>query len=62
MTTLVDRRTSAVRPRPGKEAAELTRLRAENARLRKDLAKKVAAPVVLEKTHALLEMLSEGAD
>ena len=62
MTTLVDRRTSAVRPKPGREAAEPTRLRAQNVRLRKDLAKKDAALVVLGKVHALLEMLSEGAD
>jgi transposase len=61
MTTLTDRRTSTARPKPGREAAELARLRAENQRLKKDLAKKDAALVVLGKTHALLEMLSESA-
>lgn len=59
---LTDRRTSPVRPKPGREAAELARLRAENQRLKKNLAKKDAALVVLGKTHALLEMLSESAD
>jgi transposase len=62
MRTLADQRTSAVRPRPGREGAELARLRAENERLKKDLAKKDAALVVPGKTHALLEMLSESAD
>jgi hypothetical protein len=36
-------------------------LRAENQRLARDLAKRDAALVVLGKTHALLEMLSEGS-
>jgi transposase-like protein len=62
MTGLTDRRTSPARPKHGREAAELARLRAENQRLKKDLAKKDAALVVLGKTHALLEMLSESAD
>jgi transposase-like protein len=62
MATLTDQRTSPARPKPGREAAELARLRAENVRLKKDLATKDAALVVLGKTHALLEMLSESAD
>jgi transposase len=62
MTGLTDQRTSPARPAPGREAAELARLRAENQRLKKDLAKKDGALVVLGKTHVLLEMLSESAD
>jgi transposase len=62
MGGLTDQRTSPARPKPGREAAELARLRAENQRLKKDLAKKDAALVVPGKTHALLEMLSESAD
>jgi hypothetical protein len=41
--------------------AESARLPAENQRLTRDLAMKGTALVVLGKTHALLELLSEGA-
>ena len=49
MHTLTGQRTSPARPKPGREAAEVARLRAENQRLKKDLAKKDAALVVLGK-------------
>lgn len=43
------------------EAAELARLRRENARLRSELDKTREALVITGKAHALLEKLSEGA-
>jgi transposase-like protein len=62
MATLTDRRTSPARPKKAAEQAELERLRKKVARLEKDVAKRDAALEVLGKAHALLEMLSEGAD
>jgi transposase-like protein len=62
MATLVDRRTSAVRPKKAAEQAELERLRKKVARLEKEGARKDAALDLLGKAHALLEMLSESAD
>ena len=61
-STLVDRRTSAARPRKSAEAAELERLRGKVARLQKEGAAKDAALELLGKAHALLELLSESAD
>lgn len=43
------------------EAAELARLRRDNARLRAELDKTRQALVITGKAHALLERLSEGA-
>jgi transposase-like protein len=50
--------------RPGRSAeqVEADRLRAENERLRAELAKTKAALDVVGKAHALLELLSESAD
>jgi transposase len=59
---LVDKRTSAARPRKAAEAAELERLREKVARLEKEGAAKDAALELLGKAHALLELLSESAD
>lgn len=59
LDALVDRRTSAVRP---KKAAELERLRKKVARLEKDLPRRDAALEVMGKANALLELLSESAD
>lgn len=44
------------------DAAELARLRRENARLRTELDKTREALVITGKAHALLERLSESAD
>jgi transposase len=62
LDALVDRRTSAVRPKKAAEQAELERLRKKVARLEKDLARRNAALEVMGKANALLELLSEGAD
>lgn len=48
--------------RGGPSRSELARLRAENARLRKQLAKQEAIIEVQGKVHALLEELSKSAD
>ena len=61
-STLVDKRTSAARPRKAAQEAELERLRARLARLEKQGAAKDAALELLGKAHALLELLSESAD
>jgi transposase len=52
------------RRRGGKsaEAAELERLRKQNERLAKELARSQAALDIMGKAHALLELLSESAD
>lgn len=60
--TLVDKRTSAARPRKAAETAELERLREKVARLEKESAAKGAALDLMGKAHALLELLSESAD
>ncbi|TKA11801.1 hypothetical protein [Actinacidiphila oryziradicis] len=62
MATLVDKRTSAARPKKAAELAELERLRKKVARLEKEGAQKDAALELLGKAHALLELLSESAD
>ena len=50
------------RPARSAEQVEADRLRAENERLRAELAKTKAALDVVGKAHALLELLSESAD
>jgi transposase-like protein len=62
MATLVDKRTSAARPKKAAEQAEVERLRRKVARLEKEGAQKDAALELLGKAHALLELLSESAD
>jgi transposase len=60
----VDRGPSP-RRRRGKnadEAAELARLRQQNEKLAKDLARTQAALDIMGKAHALLELLSESAE
>jgi transposase len=55
----------AARPRIGSgspEQAENDRLRRDNERLQRELAKAQAALEVVGKAHALLELLSESAD
>ncbi|MFG2845143.1 hypothetical protein ACGF12_18520 [Kitasatospora sp. NPDC048296] len=59
---LVDRRTSAARPKKSPAEAEAEKLRRENERLKKELARNKAALEVLGKASALLEMISESAD
>jgi len=57
--------TSSTPRRRGKasaEQAELERLRRQNERLAKDLARTQAALDVMGKAHALLELLSESAE
>ena len=56
--------TAARRRRPGPtgEQAELERLRRQNEKLAKDLARSQAALDIMGKAHALLELLSESAD
>ena len=51
-----------VRKAPPSESAENRRLRQENERLAAELAKTRAVLEVMGKAHALLEILSEGAD
>src|SRR5689334_8602911 len=50
--------------RPGRDAAdaENERLRKENEKIAAELARTKAAPEVVGKAHALLELLSESAD
>ena len=62
MATLVDRRTSAVRPKKAAEQAELERLRKKVARLEAEAARKDAALELMGKANALLELLSKSAD
>jgi transposase-like protein len=62
MATLVDKRTSAARPRKAAEQAELERLRKRVARLEAEAARKDAALDLMGKASALLELLSESAD
>jgi transposase-like protein len=50
------------RGRVGAEQAELERLRQQNEKLAKDLARSQAALEIMGKAHALLELLSESAD
>ena len=49
-------------PKRSPEQDEIDRLRARNERLENELAKTKAALEVVGKAHALLELLSEGAD
>jgi len=46
----------------GAEQAELERLRRQNEKLAKDLARSQAALEIMGKAHALLELLSESAE
>lgn len=62
MATLVDKRTSAARPKKAAEQAELERLRKKVTRLEKEAARKDAALELMGKASALLELLSESAD
>ena len=62
MATLVDKRTSAARPKKAAEQAELERLRRKIARLEKESEQKDAALELLGKAHALLQLFAEGAD
>jgi transposase len=50
------------RSRAGAEQAELERLRRQNEKLAKDLARSQTALEIMGKAHALLELLSESAD
>jgi transposase len=59
---LVDRRQSAARAVKTAEAAEVARLRRQNARLEAELAKTRTALDIMGKAHALLELLSESAE
>jgi transposase-like protein len=59
---LVDRRQSATRARKSAEAAEVARLRRQNARLETELAKTRTALDIMGKAHALLELLAESAE
>ena len=59
---LVDRRTSAARPKKSAAEVENEKLRRRVERLEKDLARNKAALEVMGKASALLEMLSESAD
>lgn len=62
MATLVDRRTSAARPKKAAEQVELDRLRRKITRLEKEGAQKDAAMELLGKAHALLQLFAESAD
>jgi hypothetical protein len=50
------------RGRPSAEQVEVERLRRQNEKLARDLARTQAALEVMGKAHALLELLSESAD
>jgi hypothetical protein len=50
------------RGRAGAEQAELERLRRQNEKLARDLARTQAALDIMGKAHALLELLSESAE
>jgi len=56
------KRQDKTRAKAAADAAELARLRRENARLRTELDKTREALVVTGKVHALLSTLSESAD
>ena len=56
------KRQGKTRAKAAADAAELARLRRENARLRTELDKTREALVVTGKVHALLSTLSESAD
>jgi hypothetical protein len=60
-----DERTAPQRRRrrgPSAEQAEVERLRRQNEKLVKDLARTQAALEIMGKAHALLELLSESAE
>jgi transposase len=60
-----DSRAAPARRRRGRasaEQAEVERLRRQNEKLAKDLARTQAALEIMGKAHALLELLSESAD
>jgi hypothetical protein len=50
------------RGRPSAEQVEVERLRRQNEKLAKDLARTQAALEIMGKAHALLELLSESAE
>ncbi len=50
------------RGRPSVEGAEVERLRRQNEKLARDLARAQAALEIMGKAHALLELLSESAE
>jgi hypothetical protein len=50
------------RGRPSAEAAEVERLRRQNEKMAKELARTQAALEIMGKAHALLELLSESAE
>ncbi len=50
------------RGRPSAEQAEVERLRRQNEKLAKDLARTQAALEIMGKAHALLDLLSESAE
>lgn len=56
------KRADKTRAKAAADAAELAKLRRENARLRTELGKTREALVVTGKVHALLSTLSESAD
>ena len=62
LAALHDARTSTRRPKKSPEAAELEKLRRHNAKLTDELARTRTALEIMGKAHALLEMLSAGAD
>jgi hypothetical protein len=62
MEKLTDRRTSPARPKKSAAEVERDKLRRENERLKRELAKNKAAVEVLGKAVALLESVSESAD
>jgi transposase len=60
-----EKRSASQRPRRGKttaEQAEVERLRRQNEKLARDLARTQAALEIMGKAHALLELLSESAE
>jgi hypothetical protein len=50
------------RGRPSADAAEVERLRRQNEKMAKELARTQAALEIMGKAHALLELLSESAE
>lgn len=62
MEKLTDRRTSPARPKKSQAEIDNDKLRRENERLKRELAKNKAAVEVLGKAVALLESVSESAD
>lgn len=59
---LVDRRSSAVRPKKSQAEIDNEKLRRRVERLEKELAKRDAALEIMGKANALLELLAESAD